>query len=49
MEKRPDGQSWKIEWGKLEFRPAPASADDMEFFKDFPVPEVQRKKGKGRA
>ncbi|KAK4238316.1 hypothetical protein C8A03DRAFT_15189 [Achaetomium macrosporum] len=47
MEKRPDGQSWKIEWGKLEFWPAAASAGDMEFFRDFPEPEKQRKKGKG--
>ncbi|KAK3306304.1 uncharacterized protein B0T15DRAFT_395791 [Chaetomium strumarium] len=46
MEKRPDGQSWKIEWGKLDFRPAPASAGDLEFFRDFPLPEKQGKKGK---
>lgn len=53
MEKSPSARGgWKIAWGKLEFKAAPATAGTMEFFNDFPVvpgivPRVNAR-GKGR-
>ncbi|AEO67368.1 uncharacterized protein THITE_2116278 [Thermothielavioides terrestris NRRL 8126] len=42
MEKKPQGQGWKVVWGKASFQPTAASAENMEFFTDFPaVQELQ--------
>ncbi|KAL2133303.1 hypothetical protein VTI74DRAFT_2569 [Chaetomium olivicolor] len=46
VEKRLDGRGWKVDWGKTEFKPAPASAGSLEFFKDFPELEPSRKEKK---
>lgn len=47
MEKKPSGRNWDIAWGGTVFRPPPATATPgaMEFFKDFPQPETDRKPG----